>query len=269
MRRGLIRVRGSAQHPIALAGALALCLPLGAYLAATASSIRRRHAWLAIDVLVLAAAGATVSRTLVVILFAMSAAAVSIWGQRHTRSIWLLVILGLVGLAAVAPATAPGSYASIKAAIHDAQGRAGERGSGRLADLRPGYRYWLAAPVLGHGVGTQNSTAGDVHAKGFEQDAPSEIIFDDQYLSTIVTTGIVGLAIVVWFIWGGVIGMRAAALRSAGSAKALIGACAVSCAGFGAGMITYDAFSFVQVTLLFFVIAAMGARMVQITKANA
>ena len=83
-----------------------------------------------------------------------------------------------------------------------------------------------------------------------------------------MTTGVFGLVIVVWFLWGGVISMRAAALRSKGSIRVLIGACAVACAGFGAGMITYDAFSFVQVTLLFFVVAAMGTRAAQIANAD-
>jgi hypothetical protein len=45
-----------------------------------------------------------------------------------------------------------------------------------------------------------------------------------------------------------------------GTEKELIGALAISCAGFGAAMLTYDAFSFVQSTLVFFIVAALGLR---------
>ena len=41
---------------------------------------------------------------------------------------------------------------------------------------------------------------------------------------------------------------------------ALLAACAISAAGFGAGMATFDAFTFVQSTLLFFIIVALGLR---------
>ena len=43
-----------------------------------------------------------------------------------------------------------------------------------------------------------------------------------------------------------------------GPAGDLIAACAVACAGFGVGMLTFDAFAFVQCTLIFFVITASG-----------
>ena len=165
-RSGLIRVRGSAQHPIALAGALALCLPLGAYLAYTASSVRRRHAWILLDVLLFAAAAATVSRTFVIILIAMSAAAVAVWGQRLSRTLWMLVVLGLVGLVAAAPATCLDPIIEVKGAIHQVRDVRANRDRDGWQICSPGYHYWLAAPLLGHGVGTQTSTAGDVHAKG-------------------------------------------------------------------------------------------------------
>ena len=86
------------------------------------------------------------------------------------------------------------------------------------------------------------------------------IIFDDQYLNSLVSIGFLGLAAVIWFVWGAAAKLIAEARRRRGPEGDLIAACAVSCAGFAAGMFTFDAFAFVQCTLLFFVIAALGLR---------
>ena len=84
------------------------------------------------------------------------------------------------------------------------------------------------------------------------------IIFDNQYMFSLVTVGLVGLAAVIWFVWGAVVKLTRAARQRLDETGDLIAACAVSSVGFAVGMVTYDAFSFVQVTLLFFVIAALG-----------
>jgi len=65
---------------------------------------------------------------------------------------------------------------------------------------------------------------------------------------------------VLWFVWGGVRRMVTTARRFTGHASDLVAACAIACAGFGVGMLTFDAFAFVQCTLVFFVIAAIGLR---------
>jgi hypothetical protein len=86
------------------------------------------------------------------------------------------------------------------------------------------------------------------------------IIFDDQYMNTLVSIGIFGFLGVVWFIWGGVLKLIQAARRAPGRCSDLTAACAITTAGFAAGMLCFDAFSFVQCTMLFFVIMALGQR---------
>ena len=63
---------------------------------------------------------------------------------------------------------------------------------------------------------------------------------------------------VVWFVWGSVVKLARAARRRIGQGDLM--ACCVSRAGFGASMAVFDAFYFVQCTLFFFMIVAMGLR---------
>ena len=65
---------------------------------------------------------------------------------------------------------------------------------------------------------------------------------------------------VVWFVWGGVVKLVRSAKRTSGEHGDLLAACAVATVAFATCMATLDAFSFVQVTLLFYVVAALGLR---------
>ncbi len=136
--------------------------------------------------------------------------------------------------------------------------RAGQTGSGRIADLGPGLEIWRTSPLVGVGIGEQTIPA-EV-APGVPENQAPELIFDDQYLNTVVTMGALGFVAVVWFIWGGVIKLARAARRRLGQPSDLLAACCISAAGFGASMALFDAFSFVQATLLFFLIVGIGFR---------
>ena len=118
------------------------------------------------------------------------------------------------------------------------------------------------AAVFGHGLGTGKTAP--LHATPGAITDPktgAPIIFDDQYLNSLVSIGFLGLLGVLWFVWGAVApARRRRRAASTGPASDLVAACAVACAGFGAGMLTFDAFSFVQCTLIFFLIAALGLR---------
>jgi O-antigen ligase len=152
--------------------------------------------------------------------------------------------------------------------VAEQQTRAGAQGSGRIADLEPGLRLWLDSPVLGPGPGTSFTRDGTAPLGAASRRSQNEdpanpapkagIIFDNQYLFSLVTVGIVGLAAVIWFVWGTVVKLTRAARRTLHETGDLLAACAVSSLGFAVGMFTYDTFAFVQVTLLFFVIAALG-----------
>jgi hypothetical protein len=96
---------------------------------------------------------------------------------------------------------------------------------------------------------------------------PDPIIFDDQYLTSLVGHGVVGLGAVLWLVGAMVFPLIRASRRARGSLP-LLSACAASVAGFAAAMLTFDAFAFVQCSIFFFVIAALGLRLAQITGLN-
>ena len=84
-------------------------------------------------------------------------------------------------------------------------------------------------------------------------------------MNSLVSIGVVGLIGVIWFVWGGALQLILGAARSVANRRSdLVAACAVATAGFGAGMLAFDAFAFVQCTLLFFVIMALGQRALEL-----
>ena len=262
-RRGTrLRVRASAQHPIALGAALTMAMPLAAYLATRARNQAGAFFWRATGVLCLVGALTTVSRTVVLMAMAMTIVALLVRKQAVTR-FWPLAIVLLAAVHLAAPHTLGSLYHSFLpkgGLVHSQTARGGNVGSGRVADIGPGLRSWKQAPIFGHGLGTGKVARSTDPGAIVDPKTGAPIIFDDQYLNSLVSIGFLGLVGVLWFVWGGVRRMVTTARHRAGPASDLIAACAVACAGFGVGMLTFDAFAFVQCTLVFFVIAALGLR---------
>ena len=70
------------------------------------------------------------------------------------------------------------------------------------------------------------------------------IIFDNQYLRTLVSLGLIGLIGAVWFVWGSAIRLARRSKHLAGNDGDLLAACAIACVGYAAGMAFFDSFSF-------------------------
>jgi hypothetical protein len=270
IRAGRLRVRSSAQHPIALGTALVMCLPLALYLARAAASRLRAAFWGACAIVLMIASLATISRTVVLMLIAVAATVLVLRHKELLRreSLFRLAVIGLMVVVLVQIA-APGAVRTLYAAFNPAGGligeqqqRAGAAGSGRIADLGPALDLWLEQPMLGRSLGT-GVTRADSRRERTEVEEAAEpgIIFDDQYLHTLVYLGLVGLVGVLWFVWGTVWKLAGAARRVGSAQGDLLVACAAACAGFGVSLAVFDAFAFVQASLLFFVIAALGLRL--------
>jgi polysaccharide biosynthesis protein PslJ len=148
--------------------------------------------------------------------------------------------------------------------INDLNGRAGQGGSGRLADVSPAFRIWLRQPITGHGLGNEFPTTED--ADRYPGKAPPPIIFDNQYLDSLVKIGALGLAAVIVFFWGGAVGLYRRARSMTGSASDLLAAASVAAFGFAASMLFFDAFAFVQATLVCVVIIGLGYKAAQLTR---
>ena len=170
-----------------------------------------------------------------------------------------------------APGAIGGLYKSLfpeGGVVADLTGRAGQGGSGRLADVEPAAELWAEKPLLGHGPGTEALVFDDPAVVSAGQ-LPPEIIFDNQYLHTWVTLGILGIVATLWFTWGAASKIVGAARRTTGKAGDLLTACGLASAGFVAGMVFFDAFSFVQGTLLFVAISAVGLRVAALYREEA
>jgi len=133
-------------------------------------------------------------------------------------------------------------------------GRAGTRGSGRIADLGPGLSESARHPILGVGFGTR------ITDRGPKQNA---LILDNQWLSTLLETGYAGLLGWAWLFWRFVRRPSAAARAEDDPRAWLFTAFAASISGFAVGMLTYDAFSFIQVTFLAYLVIGLGAASLQ------
>jgi O-antigen ligase len=139
--------------------------------------------------------------------------------------------------------------------------RAGGVGSGRLADLDPALKLVQAHAFFGTGdplppppdLVQQAATTDDATP-------PDPIIFDDQYLTSLVGHGVVGLGAVLWLVGAIVFRLLRASRRARGSLP-LLSACTAAVAGYSAAMLTFDAFAFVQCSIFFFTIAALGLRL--------
>jgi len=244
-----LRVFGSAQHPIALSAAFVVLTPLAVYLAYR----YRQRRWYVCAALLIAGCAATVSRTGVVMLVVV--ALVFLWLRpKEVRRFWPVLIPALIVIKLVLPGTLGAikqSFLPAGGLIAEQSSQPGQSGSGRIADIGPALQEWRRQPVLGQGFGTR---VVDADVQGRQAN-----ILDNQWLGTLLETGIVGFFGWLWFF--------ARVVRRFGKeAKAddsprgwLLVSLAAGVAAFGVGMITYDAFAFIQVTFLLFIFVGLGS----------
>ncbi|HEY7603502.1 MAG TPA: O-antigen ligase family protein [Gaiellaceae bacterium] len=263
LRGGRLRVQASAQHPIALGTVLMLTVPLAAYVVARASSRRRKLAWAAVATIIAIGAFMPIARTALVVAATMLLLALILRGRRLVR-LWPALIVAAVALHFVAPGVLGAVYHAFtpqQGLVQDATGRAGLHGSGRLSDIDPGIDLWKTSPVVG--IGRGNPLVGGQDGGPASQ---TSIIFDNQYMSTLVLTGLFGfVALVGFFVMTSSKLLNGAFVRR-GPEGDLLACCGLATTGFAVGIFFFDAFSFVQVTLMYFVIAALGLRVLQLTR---
>jgi O-antigen ligase len=244
-----LRVFGSAEHPIALSAAFVVLSPLALYLARR----YRQRRWIACAVLLVVGCAATVSRT--GILMFVVVGLVFLWLRpRETRRLWPVLIPALIVIKLVLPGTLGAikqSFLPAGGLLAEQSSMPGESGSGRLADLGPALAEWKRQPLLGQGFGTRVVDAIPV--------GPRANILDNQWLGTLLETGIVGLFGWVWF-FARVVRRCGREAKEDDSARGwLLVSIAAGVAAYGVGMLTFDAFSFIQVTFLLFIFAGLGS----------
>jgi O-antigen ligase len=249
---GRLRVFGSAEHPIALSAALVMLTPLALYLG---RRYRQRRWWACALVLIVACAS-TVSRTGIVMFLAVAVVFV-ILRPREARRFWPAIIPALL----VIHVALPGTLGSIKNSFAPPGGLVKEQtdqavGSGRLASLGPGLHEWKQQPLFGEGYATRLAPSSS--PQGGPQGGQQGFILDDQWLSTLIETGVVGFFAWLWF-FGRAIRRFGREAKEDSDRGWLLTSIVASIAAYAVGMLTYDSFGFAQVTFLLFILVALGA----------
>ena len=256
---GALRVFGSAQHPIALSAALVMLVPLAVYLARR----YRQRRWTLCGLVLIAACAATVSRTGIVML--LVAGLVFLWLRpRETVRLWPLLLLAPIAIHFALPGTLgaiKNSFLPAGGLVAEQKVQPGSGGSGRLADLGPGLQQWQRRPLFGEGYGTRVVDSTIVRAsvpKGSALD-PNVKILDNQWLGVLLETGVVGFFGWLWFLARALRRFGAEAKRDESERGWLLASITAGVAAYAFGMLTYDAFAFVQVTFLMFIFIGLGS----------
>ncbi len=251
-RGGRIRPRGSAEHALSWAGLCILTAPLALYLAATHT---RRWLWAA--PLIAIAALSSLSRTAVVMLIVV--AITLIWMRPHhvrarARTVALILLPALVVLKLVVP----GAVGTLRYEFFPAEGLLNEQSSsrgnlaagGRLTDISFVVDTVSEKPLFGNGYGTRLRGQGSKDPKGR--------VIDNQWFSTAVDVGLIAVVGWLWLI-GRVVRRMGRLAREGPRDAAWLGVSInAGLLALTVGMVTFDAFSFVQVTFVMYVVLALA-----------
>jgi hypothetical protein len=259
-RGGRLRVYASAQHPIALAALLVMLLPLCVYLA---RKTRQRRWWVCGLLMAVGMLG-TQSRTGVIMLLVV--VLVFLWLRpKETRRLWP----ALIPLLAIVQVLMPHTIGNLKSAFFPQGGLVAEQahvvranqlqyGHGRLATVGPTFAQVSEQPLLGVGYGTR-ITSG-------LPETINAIVLDNAWLGTLLEVGFIGALGYVWLFGRAVRKLGHLARHDHGDRGWLAVAIAAGIASFAIGMLTYDAFSFVQVTFMTFIMLGLASVLLSIVE---
>lgn len=236
---------GSSQHPIAFGAFLVMLVPLALYLARTYG---QRRWWVATGFLTMAAF-ATVSRTSILMII-VAGAVIAVLRPADARQVRRFILPALI----IIHLALPGTLGSIKEAFLPKGGLVAQQsnanvGSGRVASFGPAVAEISRQPLFGVGFGTRIVDIGDQNA----------YVLDDEWLSTALETGLLGVAAWVWLFVRYIRRLGRAARDDTSQRGWLLTGLTASVASFAVGMAFYDAFSFVQVTIAVFILFALGS----------
>jgi hypothetical protein len=243
-----VRARGSAQHPIALSAALVMLVPLAFYLYQRS----RKYVWLGCAAVLTLGALSTGSRTGTTMLIALLVSFVCIRPRETVRLLPMLLPLLLV-----IQVVMPGTLGTMKSMLNPSyviREQSYDQGAtaGRVADLGPALDRWSQKPFFGSGFGT---TVADPNAS---KESESQIL-DDQWLGSLLEIGAVGVLSLL-FLWvGAVRRLNRWGKHARGPDAWLATGLAASIISFAVGMLTFDAFAFIQVTFFAFVMLGLAA----------
>jgi polysaccharide biosynthesis protein PslJ len=249
--RTVRRAFGPAEHPIALGALLAMLVPLSLYVAKTVGGKR----WWGVLLILVLGMLTTVSRTGVTMIVAAGLVLLCLRPREGIRLIPLVLVVLVLAQVAV-----PGSLGTLRYYFNPPEGLVAQQKSsegscdsaGRVADLGPAFSEFGQKPLFGYGYGTRILRA----------DGGTACILDNQWLGTLLDAGLAGVAGFLWLFGRFVRRLGREARRDRSPAGWLPAALASSVVAYAVGMLTFDAFSFIQVTFVTFILLALGSSLV-------
>jgi O-antigen ligase len=171
---------------------------------------------------------------------------------REMKRLWPALLPALV----VVHFALPGTIGALRQSffpegglIADQSQNPGSRGQGRVADVAPTLTEFSRSPILGQGYGS----------RVVDGETPNAQILDNEWLATLLETGIAGAVAFLWLFVRSIRRLGRAARGDPSAGGWLPAALAASLTALAVGMLTFDAFSFIQVTLLLFIMLALGS----------
>jgi hypothetical protein len=246
-RGGRLRVYASAQHPIALGAALTMLVPFAIYLT-------RQHGkrwWIAAALLTLGSM-TTGSRTSVTMFIAIGVVYLLL-RPKVLRRFWPALIPALLAI----HFAAPGALGTVRSSFFPKGGIVAQQtnaavGHGRLATLGPALRSEFDPnPLLGEGFGTRVTSPTPTVPVA---NAP---ILDDQWLGIVCETGAAGALALLWLFVRFVRRLWPHARDDDSPFGWLMIAGIASVVSFAVSMFFYDAFAFIQVTFMLFIVMGL------------
>jgi polysaccharide biosynthesis protein PslJ len=211
----------------------------------------RKKRWWVAAVLLVGGTVSTVSRTSVLMLLAMGIVLLLLRRQ-DMRRMWPALIPALAAVHFALPGTLgtlKESFSPHGGLVAQQSGAKGTSGQGRLADVGPALGQLHGNPLLGEGFATRV-----VGAPGFDGQ-----ILDDQWLGTLVETGVLGVFAWLWLFVRSVRRLVREAQEDRSDNGWLLTALTASIVSFGVGMFFFDAFAFTQCTVIFFFLLALSS----------
>ena len=263
-REGALRAYGSAEDPIECSAFLAMLVPLGLYLYTTTKQRR----WLFATLILILGVAGTLSRTGVLMLVVIG---IVYFQKRRKASVRalpaLLPAILIIGVAA--PHTLGSFYGQFfpKTGIiaqqsqkSDNNGQQVGQGDNRLARVGPDLALWSKTPFFGQGFGSRDASPQDAVALHIKLSGQT----DDQWLDSLLETGLVGLLALIWLFFRSTRRLKRIARTNNGNDGWLAVALVASLDSFMIGMFTFDALGFIEVTIIVFLVLALGAALVSV-----
>lgn len=241
VRNGLNRPASTTATPLEFAAVLAMILPLALHQARFALPGTRLRKWVQVG-LIGAALPITVSRSAILGLVVVALVLLPTWPKLERRTAYVVIVL-FIAAAFVTVHGLLGTFASLFS----------NSGSAAASNQSRSNAFSSAAPFI-----AQHPWFG----LGFGTFPPQTYFFtDDQFLNSIIVTGIVGLlALLALFFTGWTVARSARRMAADAETRDLAQCFAASIAVAGVSFATYDALSFtISAGLTFLLLGCIGA----------